>query len=379
MLGVVPEVKTPPALNNAPKEDLTPKETPKKIQPAAPASKTTTAASQAAQSVPKATAAPPAATPVPKTAMPAPKEEIKTQPQENSAAPRTAINQNNSSPAQNAPEKSNASAPVSPPKQPVPDIFFPIMNPDADERTVTYTMPGTIDIELAKTGWIYIGEKNGKRGIALDSRNFVNGNTVFTFKITENDDYHIVFQLQNTSGEPESSEVFLRRGEPGNTPSVAIDTNPAPAQTQPQAGTGNSASQPNSSLAAAPNMPAASNTASSSSSASSPSPAPAPQPQADNSVPQDAIKIAATYADSGNYIAAIDLLERTLQSYPAYPEMDKIYYLLAKYYEAETSKRSAVKSVYYYNKILDEFPLSDYRDESEQRIKYLEKHFIYIN
>jgi len=261
-----------------------------------------------------------------------------------------------------------------------PDIFFPIMNSSDEERTVTYTMPGTIEIELERTGWIYTGEKNGKKGIVLDSRRFVDNNTIFTFKILENDDYNIVFHLQNTSGGSESSSIVIRRDgaekesviKPDNMESSAVKEDSFPKIVTPsERKESREGSVPSSEKDAA----AIISSADSESNASLRS---ASKQQADMS-PQDVVKNAAALADKGDYVSAIDLLEEIVQKYPRLSDMDRVYYLLAKYYEAETPKRNAEKSIYYYSRILEEYPLSDYVDESEKRIKYLEKHFIYIN
>ncbi|MCL2706368.1 MAG: outer membrane protein assembly factor BamD [Spirochaetaceae bacterium] len=268
-------------------------------------------------------------------------------------------------------------AAISPARLPYQDTLFPIVNPDDEERTVIYTMPGTIEIELERTGWIYTGEKNGKRGIVLDSRKFVNGNTVFSFKITENDDYNIVFQLQNTSGDSEISNIYIRMDEAGKDsgsiasnagnedPGSKITTSPERKENIENTKASSPQFAPLSTDTDSKIAAAIADTTSIPSSIVIP--------------PQDVLKNATALADRGDYISAIDMLEQSVQNYPRHSDMDKIYYFLAKYYEADTAKKSAKKSIGYYSRIVDEYPLSDYVDESEKRIKYLEKHFIFIN
>ena len=273
-------------------------------------------------------------------------------------------------------------AAISPARLPYQDTLFPIINPDDEEKTVIYTMPGTIEIELERTGWIYTGEKNGKRGIVLDSRRFVNGNTVFSFKITENDDYNIVFQLQNTSGDSEISNIYIRMDESGKEalndsgsiasagkedPGSKIVTSPEKKENKEDAKRSSPQFDP---LSTDTDSKIAAATAGTTSIPSS--------ILQEVVLPQDVLKNATALADRGDYISAIDLLEQSVQKYPRHSDMDRIYYLLAKYYEADTAKKNAKKSIGYYSRIVDEFPLSDYVDESEKRIKYLEKHFIFI-
>ena len=200
-------------------------------------------------------------------------------------------------------------------------------------QSLIYENTGVIEIVLDKPGWIFAGEKNGKRGIAFESRQVMNDKTLFKFRIMEEGDYKIVFQLQDMRGKADISEVNVKKSsssppEPENINSGYSKIIPEPAES--------------------------------------------------GMLSENIFADAVSSADSGNYILAMELLEMIVKDNPSWPEMDKVYYLLGRYHEADTSRRSAAKSVYYYEKIIEDFPLSDYIHEAEDKIKYLRKHFIHI-
>ena len=209
-----------------------------------------------------------------------------------------------------------------------------------DGLSVIYETAGIIEIVLDRPGWIFAGEKSGKKGISFESRQVIDDKTLFKFRIMEEGDYKIVFQLQDMSGKADISEVNVKQISSSSPESSS-------------AGSGITVGKEKDSII----NPGAAET---------------------GSLPENILSEAVSSADGGNYIMAIELLEMIVKDNPAWPELDKIYYLLGRYYEADTSRRSAAKSVFYYEKIIEDFPLSDYIHEAEDKIKYLRKHFIHI-
>ncbi len=232
---------------------------------------------------------------------------------------------------------------------------------DSPAGTVLYKTPGTIEISLEKPGWIYAGEKDGKSGIVFESRQVFPDRTLFRFSLKEEERYRIVFQLQDRSGKTELSEINLEKdkGMDGKaavvpSPYISITGNSKELSYSGPA----SGSNPDSDKYPYPGFPA--------------------ETGEKGMLPDNVIAEAASFAEGGNIEMAIELLEMVIRDNPLREDNDKVYYLLGRYYEADSSRRNASKSVFYYEQILDNFPLSDYINEADERIRYLRKHFIHI-
>ncbi len=105
----------------------------------------------------------------------------------------------------------------------------------------------------------------------------------------------------------------------------------------------------------------------------------APLLQSENAfLPEKAVEEALRLASEKNYEIAIELLELVAEREPRWKGIDRVYFLLGSFYEKESSRRSASKSVGYYSRIVEDYPLSDYVNEAEKRIIFLKKYFIHI-
>lgn len=83
-------------------------------------------------------------------------------------------------------------------------------------------------------------------------------------------------------------------------------------------------------------------------------------------------------ADRGEIGGAIDLLEQYLVEYPSRTGRDRVHYLLGSLYEADSERRDLRESRTHYGVVVNEFPRSQYLDESQRRINYQNRHFFEI-
>ncbi|MDX9801242.1 MAG: tetratricopeptide repeat protein [Spirochaetia bacterium] len=227
--------------------------------------------------------------------------------------------------------------------------------PAAKSETVYYTYPGVIEILLDRQGWIYAGEKEGKKSVVFESKDNLPGNpgsTLFRFTVKDEGPYKLIFQLQDRSGKTEISELDIKQG--------------TGEKLNPENGT--------------PDIDTSSiSTLLSASQQSQGSVLDGKQVTAEkNEITEKIIEAALLHASEKNYEKAIEMLEIITRDYPDFTQMDRVYYLLGQYYEADSTKRNASKAVQYYEKLIDEFPLSSNINEAELRVKYLEKYFIHI-
>ncbi len=106
----------------------------------------------------------------------------------------------------------------------------------------------------------------------------------------------------------------------------------------------------------------------------------AEQPQIAPVIPEntkDLLEYCKTMAEDGNPEAAVELIESRMPDFD-FLELDSVYFFLAKQYESVSGLRDIRKSIDYYKKIVDEFPISLYWEDSRERINYLERRYIYI-
>jgi len=231
----------------------------------------------------------------------------------------------------------------------LPAVSGPAAQKDKAE-TVYYSRPGIIEILLDRQGWIYAGEKEGRKGLSFESKENLPGNpgsTLFRFSVKDEGPYKMVFQLQDRSGRSEVSEIDLKKGAEENHGPEDIeqdidDSSLLSLFSTVREGTGKDG-----------------------------------EVEKDD-ITEKIIKAAVLQASGRNYEKAIEMLEIIPGENPDYAQMDTVYFLLGQYYEADSVKRNASRAVHYYGKLIDEFPLSSQVYDAQSRIKYLEKHFIHI-
>ena len=95
-------------------------------------------------------------------------------------------------------------------------------------------------------------------------------------------------------------------------------------------------------------------------------------------VEEESLLAAGSLAESGDGEAALELLERFQSRYPRSSRMDELFYQLARLYEGEGALRDLPRSRDMYLAVSRGFPESPLSAAAEQRVRYLERHFLHI-
>ena len=283
-------------------------------------------------------------------------------------------------------------------------------------RTVRVTVGQILEVPFRGTGWVYLGELGGRRGISYDSRRLdiqpgrrydseaVEGQS-FIFRVESAGTYILRFYRQDfiqdyiindyvqvIAGErgENSGRVAAERviAEPRWPPDPGTVVEPLP-RTTPEVPVAESPVVP-----AAP-VPAITAPASAAQqfpppvSLGQPEPAASPQtpamvepvttsPQAPPPVdsPAEYVRRARQEFDSGRIESALGILDNMRQFYPG--GTDESLLLNAQLLEANSPSRDIRSSLEYYRRLVNEFPFSDHVEEAQRRIAYLERFYFNI-
>jgi hypothetical protein len=285
-----------------------------------------------------------------------------------------------------------------------------------------------IEIPFRGTGWVFLGELASRRGIVYDSRRIDPEGQTFLFRAEEAGTYSLKFFKQDfirdyilndyvqvivgeapvaggsgwfnppfdrgrVTAEPrwpsalEEAEIQRRAGAgspssgaPVFTPSAesasSQGTLPAreTAASQPPVSAGDTASAAASPLAETDGN-LQTGAAGSAQAAAPPADAAASQTQ-ERLPPDEMLQKAQTSFDDGNVAAAIAILDKFREFYPA--GSDELYWLYGQFYEANTPSRDILLSLDYYRRLTSEYPQSRRYNDARRRIAYLERFYINI-
>jgi hypothetical protein len=315
-----------------------------------------------------APAVPPAAKPVPAPIKPAPAT---------IAAPK---------PAAVAPKPEGSEPEVPAPLQaiePKPAIALPPTPASsarsvvaAAERPVAETRIETtkgerFELRFPGTGWVFLGDEDGKDGLRYETRRFEENQAVFALDPESVGEYLLRFQRQNPVDRATETS-FVR---------VVVTEKPSAPASPKAAATASTATVPPAPASAAAPAP---ETAPSAPSAAQPAPAsPVPaqpaQPAAAVSAaagisdPAALIRLAKAELEAKRVQSAIEALDRYLSLYPY--GNDEVFYLYGLACEQDTPFRNVKKAYEYYKRVRDEYPRSARWREASERVAYLERHY----
>lgn len=302
-------------------------------------------------------------------------------------------------------------------------------------RSVRATVGQLVEIPYQGSGWVYLGEVNGKKGLAYDSRRLDPEGQTFIFRCESAGTYRVKFFKQdfikdyiindyvevvigeNSVTAPSAAGAFslpVNRGRvvanprwpaPENygsaSPAAASPVAASPAAASPAAPVGQgaapaTAASPATSATAAPTATASPTTATttppptiSASSASAggtaqPLPSTAAARQSDSPVsavenlsqPEDFINLAKTQVNAGQYASALATLQAFTAQYPA--GSDEAWWLFGQIFEAKGPQRDIKGALTYYRRLVNEYPQSLRYEEAQKRIAYLERFYFDI-
>ena len=237
------------------------------------------------------------------------------------------------------------------------------------------------------TGWLYLGDEEGKEGLRYETRRFEETQAVFALNPETAGEYVLRFQRQNPVDR--ATEVSLVRvvvKEKASAPSAAgSGASSAPgvlgavsAAAAPPPSVSSAAAQ-----AAATPRSSSSSTASSAPSATDPALAAASAAVAAQAAPPAApvlpdepaalLRLARAELDAKRAQSAIEALDRYLALYPY--GNDELFYLYGLAYEQDTPFRNIKKAWESYKRVRDEYPRSARWAAAADRVAYLERHY----
>ncbi len=95
--------------------------------------------------------------------------------------------------------------------------------------------------------------------------------------------------------------------------------------------------------------------------------------------PEEAEAAAARIIEQGDVADALRFLESYVNSFTGDDEWRAaLLMVLARMYETDPDVRNMRKALGLYNRVIDDFPLSGYREEAGERTRYINRHFIEI-
>ena len=281
-------------------------------------------------------------------------------------------------------------------------------------RSVQAMVGQMVEVPYRGTGWVYLGEAEGRRGIVYDSRRLDPEGQSFVFRTETPGIYTLRFYRQDFIRDiiindnvqvtvveaPEAAgpgRPSVDRGrviaEP-RWPSTIEEAlrqdrvRPLPPDTTPPAAAPSAPSIPPAAPPTpVPVQPPPVPTAPSDDvqPASPPIPAEEPPPPASlapvvempaDSPPDAYLKRAQDEFDAGNIAAAIAYLDLFTQRFPA--GSDEALWLYGQCYEANSPSRNILASLEYYRRLVDEYPQSSRAPEARRRIAYLQRYYINI-
>ena len=340
-------------------------------EPSAPVAAAKPAAAATTPALPTATPSKPATSPA---APPAAKPAATATP----AAPKA------STPAAK-PDAGSAAAATTPAPQPSQTAVLPAAptssaRVEAAARPVAETKMETargerFELRFPGSGWIYLGDEQGKEGLRYETRRFEDNAAVFAMNPDQVGEYLLRFQRQNPVDR--STEVSLVRVTVVDKPSFSATPSSAVSAPAAAAGPVMPAASPVTAAAGAQPQSAAQPTTQPSAQGASPMAAQPASPGIDlQSItdPSELIKRARDELDAKRVQTAIDALDRYLSLYPY--GTDEVYYLYGLAYEQDTPFRNIKKSYDAYKRVRDEYPRSSRWKDAAEKMAYFEKHYL---
>jgi len=245
-----------------------------------------------------------------------------------------------------------------------------------------------VDIPFKGTGWVFLGERDGQRGLSYDSQKIDPDGQVFAFRADKPGTYYLKFSKQdfinnNYLNDAVKITVGDRKDETDLkwTPTRRILAGPRfpfekPLNPGTNAAGGNQAGQP---------VPAASAAGTRNMTGGNPVPAQTPADEGPDTREAQDIQDAQSpdylalarenfkISKFGDVIPALD----NYRSRNPYPD-DEFWWMLGQSFEANSPARNIKSALDAYRHITGDFPQSRYYDRAKQRISYINKFYFNI-
>ncbi|MBN2875324.1 MAG: hypothetical protein JXM71_09545 [Spirochaetales bacterium] len=254
--------------------------------------------------------------------------------------------------------------------------------PPVAETRVETTRGERFELRFPGTGWIFLGDEEGREGLRYETRRYEGTQAIFALNPESPGEYLLRFHRQNPVDQ--STDVSLVRVIVTEKAPVVLDaqqratTGAASGEASGEATGPASPTLP--SDAASPALPATTEATTPPAAAVSTAPvSTAPVSKAPVSMaagltdPAALIKLARDELDAKRVQAAIEVLDRYTALYPY--GSDELFYLYGLSYEQDTPFRDVRKAYENYRRVRDEYPRSQRWKAAADRVAYLERHY----
>lgn len=243
----------------------------------------------------------------------------------------------------------------------IPPVVIEEKSDVSPERITAYPDEDLL-IDLESEGWIYSGESSVE-GIELRNRQFADGHTLFLFSFSRDGEFELTFNLQNlNSGEEEdiSYVITIEEDEDEKLSPIIIEAFEGEYIKEDQS----EVSMEISTALEDENIPEIiasldqffSNGDS-----------------VDYQLSSDLFNLLEDQGGYNQYL--VDLAENVFRYYPYDNLSAEMLYKAAQVLEQPGPKQNIEKALQMFKLVRDQFPISIYCDKSEERIRYLERHF----
>ncbi|GMO32445.1 MAG: hypothetical protein Ta2F_08350 [Termitinemataceae bacterium] len=246
-------------------------------------------------------------------------------------------------------------------------------------RTVDAFIGQYVEVPYRGTGWVFLGEQNGKAGLAFDSRRGDDDGQSFIFraekagtyllKFYKQDflrDYYINDFVQINVSDNETFEQNARRsfGMPSEVERVTAN----PRWPSVQSGNVIDIEQPTDVAESEPKTITTQ--------AQTPSTESHSMNDTSGASSEELLSKARTAYEAAKYQEAIEALDIFRRQYPA--ASDEAWWLYGKCFESNSNARDIRSSLDAYTHLVQEYPQSKYYNDAEKRIAYLNKFYFNI-
>jgi len=273
----------------------------------------------------------------------------------------------------------------------VPDFRSILPVPPSFSRAVQAVPGQTVEVPFYGSGWVFLGEADGRPGITFEARRADDAGLVFVFRVGEEGDFALRFFRQD----------FVRDVIINDHVRVAVDASgplgplgpavpgarvvaerwPTPLQEaevlRAAALAWPGAPEPPPEPPPAPVIPEVT--------PDPPIPPPAepvfaPPPEAEPppafASPFDLLPMALSEFEAGRVAEALELLGLFTEFYPS--GSDEAWWLFGQFLEANSPSRNVLSALGYYRRLVSEFPQSSRLAAARGRIAFIERFFLNI-
>ncbi|MDR0558025.1 MAG: hypothetical protein LBG43_09230 [Treponema sp.] len=291
------------------------------------------------------------------------------------------------------PEREPPQLPLTPPPEPIarrpPPAPARFDASPVFSRSVKAVVGQQVEIPFSGSGWVYLGEMNGQKGVAYSSHRLEKEGQSFMFIAEKSGDYALKFYKQDfirdyTLNDHVQVIVAPAPVAPAASGYAAINRGAVVAEPRwPSAeqeaaiaeGAPAGAAQP----AAAEQEAAIAEGAQPAAAEQPAGAAPVAVEASANATPDQFFKNAQAEFDAKNYAAVVSIVEQFRARYPNGADGDdEAWWLYAQACEANGPTKDIKTARYFYQRIVNEYPFSDHHSNARKRISYIDRYYMNI-